>query len=95
MADHESHGEARRKRLRYQSWHRGTRETDLMVGGFADRYLAGLDEAQLDAFEALLALPDIDLFPLITGRIAPPPGYDTEVLALIKRAVAETPGLMR
>src|SRR5437868_1993844 len=26
----------RRKRLLYRSWHRGTREADLLLGGFAD-----------------------------------------------------------
>jgi antitoxin CptB len=79
--------DARRKRLRYQSWHLGTRETDLMVGGFADRHLATLTDAQLDAFEALLTLPDADLFALITGRIAPDPVHDTDVLALLKQSV--------
>lgn len=79
--------EARRKRLRYQSWHRGTRETDLMIGGFADRHLAGLDAAQLDAFEALLALPDVELFDLVTGRVAAAPPHDAGLLALIRRAI--------
>ncbi|HEX6101764.1 MAG TPA: succinate dehydrogenase assembly factor 2, partial [Alphaproteobacteria bacterium] len=39
--------EIRRKRLRFRAWHRGTRETDLLFGGFADAHLAALDEAQL------------------------------------------------
>ena len=28
----------RQRRLAFRAWHRGTREADLMIGGFADRY---------------------------------------------------------
>ena len=35
----------RRKRLRYLSWHRGMRETDLLLGSFADRAIATLSIA--------------------------------------------------
>ena len=31
----------RRKRLLFRSWHRGTREADLLLGPFAERHLAG------------------------------------------------------
>jgi antitoxin CptB len=34
--------ETRRRRLRMRSWHRGTREMDLILGGFADARLVGL-----------------------------------------------------
>ncbi|WP_294292468.1 succinate dehydrogenase assembly factor 2, partial [uncultured Sphingomonas sp.] len=30
--------ETRLKRLRFRSWHRGTKEADLMVGGFFDAH---------------------------------------------------------
>ena len=31
--------EIRRKRLRYHSWHRGTKELDLVLGQFGEMYL--------------------------------------------------------
>ena len=34
------------KRLRFRAWHRGTKEADLLVGGFYDRYSAGWDAAE-------------------------------------------------
>ena len=46
--------DTRRKRLLFRSWHRGTREADLILGSFADEHLAGFDEVQLDRYEALL-----------------------------------------
>jgi len=64
--------EDRLKRLRLRSWRRGTKEMDLILGGFADRELAGLDGAGLDAYEALLEENDWDLYYWVTGaRDAP------------------------
>ena len=37
----------------FRSWHRGTREMDLFLGRFAERYLAELSEAELGQYEAL------------------------------------------
>jgi antitoxin CptB len=73
----------RRKRLLFRAWHRGTREADLILGSFADQHLAGLDESQLDRFEALLEVPEPDLFDWITGRAAPPPECDHDVTRLL------------
>ena len=73
----------RRKRLLFRSWHRGTREADLILGSFAEANLAGFDEARLDRYEVLLECPDVDLFDWITGRTAPPPEYDTDVTRLL------------
>ena len=73
----------RRKRLLFRSWHRGTREADLILGSFAEAYLAGFDEEQARRYESLLACPDAELFDWIAGRTAPPPEYDTEVTRLL------------
>ena len=73
----------RRKRLLFRSWHRGTREADLLLGAFADAYLADFDSARLDQYEALLAVPDADLFDWIAGRIAPAAEHDTDVTRLL------------
>ncbi|MGB4107007.1 MAG: succinate dehydrogenase assembly factor 2 [Alphaproteobacteria bacterium] len=59
--------EIRRKRLIYRSWHRGTREMDLILGSFADKNVPGFSENELDEFDALLQLQDPDLYNWITG----------------------------
>ena len=43
--------EARLKKLKFRAWRRGFREADLILGPFADRYVAGFDPAMLDEFE--------------------------------------------
>jgi antitoxin CptB len=75
--------EVRRKRLRFRSWHRGTREVDLLLGPFADRHLPELTPRQLDRYEALLGENDATLYDWITGRVRPPPDQDSDLLRLI------------
>jgi antitoxin CptB len=73
----------RRKRLLFRSWHRGTREADLILGSFAAAHLPRFDAVQLEHYEALLECPDPELFDWIAGRAAPPAEYDTEVTRLL------------
>ena len=74
----------RRKKLQFRAWRRGFREIDLILGGFADRKLAALDEAGLDQFERLLEAPDQDVYEWITGQAETPTAYESPTLALIR-----------
>jgi antitoxin CptB len=73
----------RRRRLRYRAWHRGTKESDLIVGGFVDRNIQGFTEAELDELEAVLELPDVDLADWLSGRRPIPPEVETPMLRRI------------
>lgn len=75
--------ETRRKRLLYQSAHRGTKESDLLLGAFAAAHLGAFTPAQLDAYETMLKENDGDLFDWVTGRAAPPPEKMSDVLRLL------------
>jgi antitoxin CptB len=75
--------ETRRKRLMYQANHRGTQESDLVIGGFARRHLAEFDAAELDRFEALISLADADLMDWLSGRDEPPAALKGVVLDLM------------
>lgn len=61
----------RLKRLTYRSWHRGCKETDLILGRFADLHLASASPKLLDAFERLLDEDDADIWAWLTGKEAP------------------------
>jgi antitoxin CptB len=74
----------RRKRLIYRSRYRGTLESDLILGRFADLYVSRFDERQLDRYEALLEQSDDDLLRWLTGRAPAPPELDHDVLALLR-----------
>ena len=73
----------RRKRLLFRSWHRGTKEADLLLGSFAERHLADLSAAQLDRYEALLENDDADLWDWLVGRRPPPSDHDNDVIRLL------------
>lgn len=62
----------RRKRLYMRSIRRGIREMDLILGAYADRALAGMDDGALEAYERLLDESDHDLYAWISGQSAPP-----------------------
>ena len=74
----------RRKKLRFRAWHRGFREIDLILGGFADRHIADLDEISLLQFEQLLEAPDQDVYDWITEAAAAPAELDTPTLTMIR-----------
>ena len=73
----------RLKMLSYRAWRRGIRETDLILGPFADAWLDRLNPAQLDLFEALLEQPDQDLYAWVKGEPAPAP-FEGELMAMIR-----------
>ena len=73
----------RRERLRFRSWHRGTREMDLLLGSFADAHIAALIEDQLDRYEDMLQHSDPDLYNWITGQESVPPEADNDVMRLL------------
>lgn len=75
--------EIRRKRLLFRSWHRGTREMDLLLGSFAERNLHEFSPDQLEQYERLLEYSDSDLYGWMTGRITPPAELNNDVLKLI------------
>lgn len=64
--------ENKRKRLLFRSWHRGTRELDLILGTFAERHLADFTDAELDQYDEILTYPDPDIYNWIT-RLEPAP----------------------
>jgi antitoxin CptB len=81
----------RRKKLKFRAWRRGFREIDLILGGFADAKIGGLDEAGLGAFEALLDAPDQDVYLWITEEAPAPVEHDTPTLAAIRAFRFELP----
>jgi len=85
MADMRNDPEARRKRARYRAAHRGTKELDILLGRFADAEIAKMDDAELNAFEEFLALPDPDIENWLLAREGhAPEGQTGEFVARLK-----------
>ena len=73
----------RRKRLLFRSVRRGTKESDLVIGGFAKTHLESMDEAQLTRFEALLECSDPEILSWVIGQERIPVEFDTDVMAMM------------
>ena len=85
------HPDARRRRLLFRCWHRGTQESDLILGPFAETSLACFDSSQLDRFEALLDCTDPDLFDWILGGCHAAPGTRSRRDAAAARFLRRAP----
>jgi antitoxin CptB len=89
MSDVEkSPAERRRARLRFRSARRGFKEVDLIFGAFADAHLDALTESELDAYEALLDVPDQEIYAWLRGEAPLPPSHDTAVFHKLKALCA-------
>ena len=78
-----------RKRLLFRSWHRGSRELDLILGGFAERHLAVLDRDQLDRYGRLLENSDPDIYDWLTGCAPWPDGIGKDLWRLLTASLAK------
>ena len=74
----------RRRRLLYQSWHRGIREMDLILGRFAETFIETFSETELSEFEQLSAVPDQELLGWVTGEFAVAQAHDTPLFRRLR-----------
>ncbi|WP_081536128.1 succinate dehydrogenase assembly factor 2 [Rhodovulum sp. P5] len=77
--------EDRRKRMHIRAWRRGTKEMDLILGGYADQYLGQLDGADLELFDSLLGEDDHALYQWVTGQASAPVHYAALIAELSAR----------
>jgi antitoxin CptB len=77
--------DTRRRRLTFRCWRRGFREIDLILGHFVDAHVAGLTNAELDVFEALLDESDQDIYDWVIGRREAPEHHQSAVLARLQK----------
>ncbi|MBM3515693.1 MAG: succinate dehydrogenase assembly factor 2 [Alphaproteobacteria bacterium] len=85
--------DARRKRILYRATHRGTKEADVMIGGFFSAVFAELDPAEFDQIEQLLDEPDPDLVNWLLGRAVVPDRWRGTIYDRLERHVRDTAAL--
>jgi antitoxin CptB len=80
MNHHEQNLELIRKRLLWRACHRGIKEMDIIVGGFATARLQGMDQSALGQFADILELPDQHLLSWLTNQEAVPVDVSSPLL---------------
>ncbi len=87
QANNDPRDDPRRRRLLFRATHRGTYENDLMVGGFVRANLETLNDDEIEALEAVMDLPDVDLADWLTGRRPIPDADATPMLLRIRASL--------
>jgi antitoxin CptB len=77
--------ENRLRRLKFRAWHRGTKEADLMIGGFFDAHSASWTDEQADLFEALIEEEDVDIMAWAIGVLPCPAEYEGEMMRAMRK----------
>ncbi len=76
--------DTRRKRLLYRASHTGTRETNILFGGYIRAHGATMPPCDVDHAEALLGESDIDIVNWIMDKEPVPPVHDTPLMARLR-----------
>lgn len=76
--------ESRLRRMQFRAWHRGTKEADLLVGGFFDTYARGWSVDQAAWFEALLDEEDVDIMAWAIGTAPAPARYEGPMMQALR-----------
>ena len=75
----------RRKRLLFRCNHRGTKENDILLGGFVAIHANDLTDTQLAGLEVLLDESDNDIYNWITGKEPVPEAHDNDLMAWVRK----------
>jgi antitoxin CptB len=73
------------KRLRWRATHRGTREADMLVGGFFEAHHQRWGSEERALFAAMLEEQDVDIMAWAHGTAEPPERFDGPMMAALKR----------
>lgn len=58
-------------KLIYRSWHRGTKELDLILGNFISENIQNLSDHEIENYEILLNCEDPDIYKWIVNQEEP------------------------
>ncbi len=73
------------KRLGFRAWHRGTKEADLLIGGFFDTHSADWSDEEVAWFERLLEEDDVDIMAWAIGTAPVPAVFDGPMMHAMQK----------
>jgi antitoxin CptB len=71
--------------LKFRAWHRGTREADMMIGGFFNAHHASWTAHERALFAALLTETDVDIMAWAIGTAEVPERYQGPMMDAFRR----------
>ena len=73
------------KRLHWRAHHRGTKEADLLIGGFFDAHHASWGSEERALFSDMLEEQDVDIMAWAIGTAEPPERFGGPMIESLKR----------
>ena len=73
------------KRLAWRAHHRGTKEADLLVGGFFDAHHESWGTTERALFTAMLEEQDVDIMAWAHGTAEPPERFAGPMIEALKK----------
>ena len=72
-----------RKKLLYKASHRGTKEMDILIGNFTEKFIQLFDDNELSLLNVLLDEDDDYIYKIILKKVAIPDHIDNRVTTLL------------
>ncbi len=69
----------------FRASHRGTKEADLLIGGFCEREVDNWDSTAIEWFEGLLEETDVDIMSWAIGTAPVPERYQGETMQAMQK----------
>jgi antitoxin CptB len=73
------------KRLHWRAHHRGTKEADLLIGGFFDAHHGSWNADQCALFEEMLHEQDVDIMAWAHGTADAPERFEGPMIEALKK----------
>jgi len=73
------------KRLHWRAHHRGTKEADLMIGGFFDAHHGSWDSRERHQFASMLDEQDVDIMAWALGTREAPERFQGSMIEALKK----------
>ena len=73
------------KRLAWRAHHRGTREADMLIGGFFDAHHESWSQSERATFAAMLDEQDVDIMAWAHGTAEVPERFDEPMIEALKK----------
>ena len=73
------------KRLHWRAHHRGTKEADLLIGGFFDAHHASWSADERALFAEMLEEQDVDIMAWAHGTADPPARFEGPMIADLQK----------
>ena len=73
------------KALHWRAHHRGTKEADLLIGGFFDAHHAAWDADERALFAQMLHEQDVDIMAWAHGTALPPERFEGPMIEALKK----------